>query len=48
VDSGTPPNIDWCASGSQWVSQTTTFPTKPTGDTYEVAKHIAEELGLKN
>ena len=48
VDSGNPPNIDWCASGSQWVSQTTTFPTKPTGDTYQVAKRIAEELGLKN
>jgi alpha-N-acetylglucosaminidase len=48
VDSGTPPNIDWCAVGSQWTAQTTTFPTRPTGDTYEVAKRIAEELGIKN
>ncbi|PRY43989.1 alpha-N-acetylglucosaminidase [Umezawaea tangerina] len=48
VESGVPPTIDWCANGVQWTSQTTEFPTEPTGDTYEVAKRIAQELGLEN
>lgn len=47
VDSGVPPVVDWCAAGNQWVAQTTVFPTTTTGDTYQVAKRIAEELGLK-
>ncbi|TWP45596.1 alpha-N-acetylglucosaminidase [Lentzea tibetensis] len=46
VESGKPPNIDWCAYGKEWTSQTTGYATAPVGSTYEVAARIAEELGL--
>ncbi|GHH49133.1 alpha-N-acetylglucosaminidase [Lentzea cavernae] len=46
VEAGKPPNIDWCAVGREFTSQTTEYPGAPTGVTYDVAARIADDLGL--
>jgi alpha-N-acetylglucosaminidase len=45
ISSGRPPQFDdWCEFGNAWSRQTDSFPTEPTGDTYELAQVIADEL----
>lgn len=47
LQTGTPPAaIDWLQFGESWNRSDRTYPVNPRGDTWLVARQVAQELGL--
>src|SRR5699024_46630 len=45
---GNPEPIDWYEFGNNWAKQTNDYPLEPTGDIYELAQQVYDELASQS